>query len=199
MSLDPNIFFALPWERHDMGKTITGTTKLGVTLTANPTIIDGTIATYAEPAIYGSAAKVWTINNNGLISASSEQGVAIRNVYAITLAGGGKITNAAGASIIGYDAGFVAEKSTTIINAGTIAATQGQSTGIALSAGGAVTNSAAGVIAGVLVGVSGGSTFSLLNQGVIYTTIARWPGGSRQRHHHQCQDRHPPAMAVSPC
>ena len=57
-----------------MGKTITGTTTLGVTLTTSPTTIAGTISTQYQTALYGSAAKPWRIANLGTMSLNSYAG-----------------------------------------------------------------------------------------------------------------------------
>jgi hypothetical protein len=142
-----------------MSKTITGTTTLGVTLSASTTIIDGTIATSAQ-AIYGSAAKTWALTNNGLVSASQSGGIYIK--------GGANIKNTAHAAIIGQYGGIALGGRATISNAGTIASNTGFGSAIFLAAGGAVTNSAGGVLRGG-VGRASGSTASLtlVNQGLI--------------------------------
>jgi filamentous hemagglutinin len=142
-----------------MSKTITGTTTLGVTLSASTTIIDGTIAT-AGQAIYGSAAKTWTLTNNGHVSASQSDGIYVK--------GGANIKNTAHANIIGQDGGIALGGRATISNAGTIASNTGFGNAIFLAAGGAVTNSAGGLLRGG-VGRASGSTASLtlVNQGLI--------------------------------
>jgi hypothetical protein len=144
-----------------MGKTISGTHTLGVTLSVNPTIIKGTITTTGTPALYGSAAKTWTISNKGEIASTGT---------GISLAGGAKITNAANAVILGGSEAIDARKATTISNAGTIATSGNYGDAIVLN-GGAITNSAGGLISGGLAIVSiGTAALQMLNQGVIAGT-----------------------------
>jgi hypothetical protein len=146
-----------------MGKTITGTHTLGVTLAVNPTLIKGTITTSATPALYGSAAKTWTITNKGEIASTG---------IGINLAGGAKITNAAHATILGGSEAIFARKAATISNAGTIAMSGNYGDAIVLD-GGAITNSAGGLISGSAAIVSTGTAaLHLLNQGVITGTGA---------------------------
>ena len=77
-----------------MGKTITGSSTIGVTLLVNPTTIAGTIATSGY-AVYGPATKAWTLVNDGRIDSS--------NAVGVYLPGGGKVTNAKHDSIGGND------------------------------------------------------------------------------------------------
>jgi hypothetical protein len=146
-----------------MGKTISGTHTLGVTLSVNLTIIKGTITTTGTPALYGSAAKIWTISNKGEIASTG---------VGINLAGGAKITNAAHAAIRGGSEAIYARKAATINNAGTIAISSSYGDAIVLN-GGAITNSAGGLISGGAAIVStGNAALHILNQGVIAGTGA---------------------------
>jgi len=148
-----------------MSKIITGTVTVGVTLAVNPTIIDGTIVTNAAEAIYGNAAKIWTVANNGYLDAYSGVGIFLR--------GGAHITNAAHATIFGVKGGLVADGFVTLDNAGFIGSGyDGFDYGpaIDMNGGGAVTNRAGGDIESRYFGIVayGGRKLTLLNHGVIF-------------------------------
>jgi hypothetical protein len=87
-------------------------------------------------AIYGDAAAVWTIQNDGVLES---------NGYGISLSGGATITNGGAAdtkaTIYGYNSGIYAGKAATVANFATI--TGLITTGIVLEKGGTLTNGAA--------------------------------------------------------
>jgi hypothetical protein len=142
-----------------MGKTIKGSSTIGVTLSVNPTKIKGTIdasAVYGI-AVVGPATKAWTVVNDGTLIAPRGEGIYLHD--------GGKITNAKKALIAAYD-GVVVAGQANISNAGTIAAT---GLGIVVEDFGAptrITNSAGGVISGD-VGIEVIGTGAVVNQGLI--------------------------------
>jgi hypothetical protein len=158
-----------------MGKTITGSSTIGVTLSVNPTTIAGTISTTAY-AVFGAAAKAWTLANHGTIRSSDQIGV--------DLAGGGKVTNAKQGIIGGYEDGILISGNAVISNAGTIAGGDGfNAAAIRVVPDGKlahITNSVGGLITGSTginfgpipgaVGIPGGAV-SILNQGVIYGNV----------------------------
>jgi hypothetical protein len=151
-----------------MGKTIKGSSTIGVTLSVNPTTIAGTIATSYD-AVFGSAAKAWKLVNDGTIESAREIGVYLLGV--------GQVTNAKHGTIGGYEAGIFIKGDASISNAGTIA---GNVTGIEVAEDGAsahITNSAGGVITGGTAIEAGGNPYykvfggkgsaTILNQGLI--------------------------------
>ncbi len=142
-----------------MGKTIKGSSTIGVTLSVNPTKIKGTIDTSAiyGIAVVGPATKAWTVVNDGTLIAPRGEGIYLHD--------GGKITNAKKGLIAAYDAVVVVGQA-NISNAGTIAAT---GAGIVVEDFGAptrITNSAGGVISGD-VGIEVIGTGAVVNQGLI--------------------------------
>jgi len=142
-----------------MGKTIKGSSTIGVTLSVNPTKIKGTIDTSAiyGIAVVGPATKAWTVVNDGTLIAPRGEGIYLHD--------GGKITNAKKGLIAAYDAVLVVGQA-NISNAGTIAAT---GAGIVVEDFGAptrITNSAGGVISGD-VGIEVIGTGAVVNQGLI--------------------------------
>jgi filamentous hemagglutinin len=140
-----------------MGKTITGSTTIGVTLSVNPTTIAGSIATSGY-AVYGPATKAWTLVNDGRIDSS--------NAVGVYLPGGGKVTNAKHDSIGGNDEAVFMVGKASISNAGTMAA-NGFAIRVAEYGGVArITNSAGGLITGG-GGLEVTGTADILNQGVI--------------------------------
>lgn len=140
-----------------MGKTITGSSTIGVTLSVNPTTIAGTIATYGY-AVYGPATKAWTLVNDGRIDSS--------NAVGVYLPGGGKVTNAKHGFIGGNDEAVFMVGKASISNAGTMAA-NGFAIRVAEYGGVArITNSASGLITGG-GGLEVTGTADILNQGVI--------------------------------
>ena len=132
----------------------------GITLSANPTTLTGTI-TNAQAAVYAGAGTDWTLTNDGLISSSSYYGVA--------LIGPGAVSNAAGASIAGYFGGIVGYRDITLTNAGTIGATSNFGSGVLSYQYGDVDNLAGAVITGdEAINLSYGGTVE--NAGTIAAT-----------------------------
>jgi hypothetical protein len=141
-----------------MGKTITGSSTIGVTLSVNPTTITGSIA--GSPyGVFGAATKAWTLVNEGSIEGG-------RGVY---FGDGGTVTNAKNGFIGGDAQAIFIRGQVDITNAGTLVQTDQSGTAIyVLDAGAAtrITNSAGGVIVGA-EGVVVRGTADITNQGLI--------------------------------
>ena len=129
----------------------------GETLDITPSgTIDSTgtlSALYAGP----SAADV-VVTNQGSIALTNQDISSVTFSSTIGIGvdfeGGGSVSNAAGASIVGYNAGIVISGAPgTVSNAGSIGATGISDWGVDLTAGGSVSNAAGGTISGALVGV----------------------------------------------
>ena len=124
--------------------TITANSTIGITLSSpsyiNPVVINPgvTISSAILNGVYGPAG-VWTIVNNGSIAANNS------GVY---LGAGGSVTNAAAASISGYDGVNIAGGVGTVVNSGNIAGLSPNNIGVFLAAGGSVTNRSGGTISG---------------------------------------------------
>ncbi len=138
---------------------VTGHYGAGFTLSALNTTIDASarISNTAGYALYGSAARKWTVLNQGVVNGHASDGMVIGT--------GGTIVNAAGGSITGKVG--VQLSSGTLVNDGVIAGTKGY--GVYIGSG-ALTNAASGTISG-LYGVSIGSG-SVTNDGKIESNTA---------------------------
>jgi len=122
----------------------------------NPIIVNPGVTisvSTAQNAVYGLSG-TWTIVNNGSIASANYSGIYLYN----TQGSGGVITNAASASISGYDGininsgvGTIVASGGmgTVVNYGRIAGSSSQGgTGVILGAGGSVTNQSGGNISG---------------------------------------------------
>ncbi len=138
-----------------MGKTITGTVNVGITLSAtadNPVLVAAGAVVSGDDAIYAGGTVGWTITNRGALGGTTGDGVYIQH--------GGRVTNAASAAITGLAYGVnVGLGAATVVNSGGISETGFYGTGVRLGAGGAVTNAASGSITsydGPGISISGG-------------------------------------------
>ncbi len=114
----------------------------------------GTIVGSGLAAVRGTSAGGSTIFNAGLIDPAT---------YGAYLPGGGLVTNIAGGTIEGTQAGvFVKGAAGTVVNTGSIAGTGAGSYGISLASGGSVVNNSGGTVTGSSFGVrvAGGGTVS---------------------------------------
>jgi T5SS/PEP-CTERM-associated repeat protein len=124
--------------------TISASSTTGIYLTSpsytNPvTINSGVTISSSVNGVYGFTGS-WTITNNGSIKAPLYSGV--------YLGAGGLVTNAASASISGFDGVNITGGIGTVINNGSIAGSSASSIGVILGAGGGVTNQGSGTISG---------------------------------------------------
>ena len=167
--------------------TITSGSTIGITISSpsyvNPIVIDpGITISNNGNAVFANTGP-WTIENHGTIVGKGSNG------SGIYLGFGGSVTNAASASIAGGFEGIVViGGSGTVVNDGSIAATNGA--GVKLQSG-LITNAASASITGSLDGIvmGGGSTASVgivVNYGSIAVTgangfchgVALYSGGS---------------------
>ena len=145
------------------GTTISGSTSVGVTLTAssqNPLVVtsSGSVAVSSGYAVYGSNAHAWSVYNAGLLSTVEGK--------AVDLAAGGSVTNAATGLISGQAAGvYLTGAAGSVVNQGTILATTGY--GVELAAGGMLTNAASALIQGYGAGVLADGTVTVVNSGTV--------------------------------
>jgi Ca2+-binding RTX toxin-like protein len=167
--------------------TITSSTTIGITLSSptytNPIVVNPgvTISTSSGNAIY-AASGYWAIQNGGTISSTG--------TYGIDLLAGGSVTNAASATISGYNDGIdIKGAAGTVVNSGDIAGATldgvylfngglvsnaavitGSAYGVALGSGGSVTNAASATISGGIDGVYvAGASGTVVNSGSIAT------------------------------
>jgi len=169
--------------------TISASSTTGIYLSSpsyiNPVVINrGVTISSGANGVYGFVG-AWTITNNGIIVAPSYSGV--------YLGAGGSVTNAASASISGFDGVSIKGGIGTVVNNGSIAgssptgigvylgaggsvanqsgATISAYTGVDLTSGGTVTNAASASIIGVYegIGISGGAG-NVVNHGYIAGT-----------------------------
>src|SRR3984885_8218 len=124
--------------------TISANSTTGIYLTSpsytNPVVINrGVTITNTANGVYGFTG-AWTIANNGTIAAPLFSGV--------YLGAGGSVTNAASASIGGFDGVDIAGGIGTVVNSGNIAGSSITGIGVILAAGGSVTNQGGGTISG---------------------------------------------------
>ena len=174
--------------------TISASSTIGIVLSSpsytNPVVINPGVtisnSVYPELAVSASTG-AWTIENNGSIAGAQGAGIYLGG-------SGGLITNAASASISGFEAVAIANGIGTVVNYGSIAGysspggegvvsgTGGSVTnqsgatisgyyGVLLADGGAVTNAASASITGVYVGVAiSGGAGTVVNYGHIAGT-----------------------------
>ena len=180
-----------------MPRTITGSYSTGVTLSVagdNPVSVaaGAIVGNTAGPGLYSNTAVYWTITNAGAITGA---GTTTGHDAGIGLAGAGAaITNQAGGIIRGYGFGVATNGVGTVVNQGTISASQtvgggpsgsGYSftaasgsiaasitalTAGAMEPGGAVSNAASAVITGVFQGVALNAPGTVENAGSIAGT-----------------------------
>ena len=167
-----------------MPRTITSIYTNGVTLTNagdNPLSIGmgGLIGNGSGSALQSALGFYWTIANASTIQAT---GTTAGSGSGIALASGAALANQTGARISGYGFGVSIAGSGTVVNQGSIGATQTATPGFsynaathvftALSAGvflngGGVSNAAGGVISSPLEGIVAGAGGSVANAGSI--------------------------------
>ena len=154
---------------------------LGYDMTSEPTISAGITLTSPFLLAAGETLDITssgTIDGTGTLSAlyagpsavdvvvTNQGSIVLTNHYissvtfssaigiGVDLEAGGSVSNAAGASIVGYNAGIVISGAPgTVSNAGSIGATGMSDWGVDLAAGGSVSNATGGTISGALVGV----------------------------------------------
>ena len=139
------------------------------------TNINSSVAT----GVYGGGGYVWTVTNQGSITATSN-GFRIEDAGTLTNTGlikgkgnsgvylfaGGSVTNYAGGTIIGGRGGVYSNTGAgTVTNAGLIQGTKGA--GVLLSSGGMVANNASGAITGGEYGVYISQAATVTNAGLI--------------------------------
>ena len=181
------------------GTTITANATAGLYFNSagqNPvTIVNtATVSDAAGPGILGSAGINWTITNAGKISATGT----VAGNTGVQLNGIGTVSNELGGSITGFDVGVSIAGTGSVVNDGTIIATQATGSGYAYNTttkafsplsgavvvgSGAVSNAASGLISGYFEGVAIGGAGGLTNAGTVAATghgfgVALTNGGS---------------------
>jgi hypothetical protein len=139
---------------------VTGHYTAGFTLSALNTTIDASArlsATGGSYALYGSAARNWTVLNQGIVNGHTGDGLVIGT--------GGTITNTQSASITGKVG--VQISTGTLVNDGVITGTKSYGANVG---SGVLTNATSGTISG-LYGVFVGST-TVTNDGTIAGNVA---------------------------
>jgi T5SS/PEP-CTERM-associated repeat protein len=135
--------------------TITANSTVGIYLTSpadtNPVVINkGVTISSTLNGVYGFTG-AWTIVNYGSITAPNYSGV--------YLGAGGTVTNAASASISGFNGIDITGGVGDVVNSGSIAGLSPTSFGVVLATGGSVTNQSGGTISGYTgVGLGSGGT-----------------------------------------
>ena len=171
------------------GLDLTGTYATGLTLTnpANNPVTVSAGATIANPtgaALQSAAALDWTIGNFGVIQSTGTTA----GSSGIALAAGGAVSNYQLGQIGGYDVGVSIAGIGTIINQGTIRASQTAGYGYSYNSttkafiplsggvimgGGGVSNAASATIASYLEGIALGGGGSVVNSGSISATSTK--------------------------
>jgi hypothetical protein len=149
------------------GRTLSNTYAETVTLSSaadDPATI--TSSGLLQAGLYGTSYAAWPITNLGTVQNSAGSG--------ITLMAGGTVTNATtAASITGTTNGVAfSDARGTVMNYGTIAATDAGSVGVGLLSGGIVTNRLGGVIDAGLYAVDSSNVATIVNYGVVGGTAA---------------------------
>ena len=124
--------------------TISASSTIGIYLSSpsytNPVVINpGVTISSSGNGVYGFIGP-WTIENYGGVASALENGV--------YLGSGGLITNAASASISGFDGVNITGGVGTVVNDGSITGNTTSSIGVVLGAGGSVTNQSGAAISG---------------------------------------------------
>ena len=165
------------------GHNFTGTFSAGVILndpTYNPVTVSAgaTITNPSGVALQSTLALDWTIGNSGLIQSTGTT----YGATGIALAAGGTITNSQVGRIAGYDVGVSVVGTGTVINQGSITASQTTGSGYTYNStihayvplsggvvmgGGIVSNATSAVISGNLEGVALSGGGSVVNAGSI--------------------------------
>ena len=154
----------------------------GVYLTAGGSVTNAARASISGPygVFVGSNSTGTVVNYGAIISQGGYSKYGGIYGAGVELAGGGSVTNEAGAIISGYYPVLIEGGPGTVVNEGIIAS-NGSPPGVELEAGGSVTNEAGGSIYGsVGVGINGtaaSSPATLVNAGTItgnYGTAARF-------------------------